>query len=124
MKRARTREAMRRLRMPRGKWYESDLSEMSFVPKGMTKAYKNNRFVVMVFENTPTTGGNAVKVMVQNHFNKPIENHWAEMQRIKNELFGCEVLAIEYYPKQSKLIDDENIYWLWIFPDGEIPVKI
>lgn len=39
---------------------------------------------------------------------------WAEKQMIKNELFGNEMVAIEIYPKQSELIDDDNVYHLWL----------
>ena len=32
-----------------------------------------------------------------------------------------ETTAVEYYPAQSELIDDHNIYWLWIFPNDVLP---
>lgn len=90
-------------------------------PSWMTRAYKNNHFVVMIDDNCPTTAGNAIRVMVQKHNDTPLINHWATMQSIKNEIFGKETVAIEYYPKESELVDHHNIYWMWIFPDNVIP---
>jgi hypothetical protein len=87
----------------------------------MTRAYRNNRFTVMVYDNCPTTNGPAIQVLIQNHTNTPIVNHWREIQRIKNEIFGAEVMAIEYFPAQSELVDTHNIYWIFIFPEGVIP---
>lgn len=33
------------------------------------------------------------------------------------KLLPAEVLAVEYYPPQSELVNDKNIYWLWIIED-------
>lgn len=50
---------------------------------------------------------------------------WAEKQRIKDVLFGRERAAIEVYPRRSKLIDDANMYHLWILPQGrDFPVTL
>lgn len=97
-------------------------SPMSW-PVWMTRCYRNNRYMVMIDDFKLTTHGGAVCAMVQAIDAMPIPNHWAEMQRIKNEIFGPETVAVEYYPAESKLINDHNIYWLWIFPDGILPVK-
>lgn len=41
---------------------------------------------------------------------------WAEKQRIKNEIFGKERVAIEYFPPESKLVDEANMYHIWVYP--------
>jgi len=33
-----------------------------------------------------------------------------------------ETTAVEYYPAKSELVDEANIYWLWIFPEGVLPI--
>lgn len=116
--------ASRLLKEKETKFAPLDLHKAEYVPPGMTKAFKNNRYTVMIYENQATTAGFATRVMVQNHFNKPIENHWSEMNRIKNEIFGEETVAIEYYPQKSKLLDTHNIYWMWIYPTNALPVPI
>lgn len=50
-----------------------------------------------------------------------IKPTWMEKQNIKNELFGKESLAIEVFPKESKLVDDADMYHLWILHDQELP---
>lgn len=113
--------AQKLLKAPAGGFEQINLAERPFVPKGMTRAYRNNRFTVMVYDNCPTTHGPATQVLIQNHTNTPIVNHWREIQWIKNEIFGPDVLAIEYFPPQKELIDTHNIYWIFIFPEGIIP---
>ena len=66
----------------------------------------------------------AICVRVQKHDDLPIPNHWREMMNIKNEIFGEEATAVEYYPAKSKLQDLHNIYWFYIFPDGVLPIPI
>jgi len=46
---------------------------------------------------------------------------WAHKQRIKNELFGKSSCAVEVFPPCSELVDDANIYWLWVYPLGRGP---
>lgn len=46
---------------------------------------------------------------------------WSEKQRIKNELFGKDVVAIEIFPKESELVDEANMYHLWILHEVKIP---
>jgi len=78
----------------------------------------------MIFDNVITTKGPATKALIQRHDNAPIPGHWREIQNIKNEIFGKETVGIEYYPAESNLLDTHNIYWLWIFPPGVLPLYI
>jgi hypothetical protein len=94
----------------------------SVIPYGMTRAYRNTRYTVMVYDNTRVTTGFAIKVLIQKHDDTPILNHWSELQKIKNEIFGEDITAIEYYPTVENLIDKHNIYWLWIYPEGVLPM--
>ena len=116
--------AQKLFKKPAGKLELCDLTTASFVPKGMSRAFRNNRYTVMIYDNTLTTKGFATKALIQKHDNTPIVNHWSELQAIKNEIFGHEVTAVEYYPKETKLINTHNIYWLWVFPNGIIPEMI
>jgi len=102
---------------------EIDLSDRKH-PDWMTRCFRNNKYTVMVDDNRPVSSGKAAVALIQNHLNLPIKNHWSEMQRIKNEIFGAETVAIEYYPASSMLTDKANIYWMWIFPEGVLPMPI
>lgn len=41
---------------------------------------------------------------------------WAEKQRIKNELYGEDWTAIEVFPAVENLVDEANMYHLWLLP--------
>lgn len=104
-------------------FYEINMNECQH-PHWMTRAFRNNVYTVMINDNSDTTHGRAIRAMVQKHNDMPFLNHWFEMQKIKNEIFGKEVTAVEYYPKESELENSHNIYWMWIFPEGVLPIPI
>ncbi|HEX8950081.1 MAG TPA: hypothetical protein VF790_14020 [Dissulfurispiraceae bacterium] len=120
----RKREARRLFKKPAGPLEPVNLQECRYVPEWLTRAYKNNRVVVMIDDNAMTTNGRAIRCMVQRHDDEPLQNHWKTLQDIKNEIFGRAVVAIEYYPAESNLMDAHNIYWLWVFPEGQLPIPI
>jgi hypothetical protein len=101
-----------------------DLQTANAVPKWCTRAFYNNRYFVTINDNAKTTNGAATVAMIQNHFNTPIVNHWKEIFKIKNELFGEDTVAVEYYPSVNDLVDDKNIYWIWIFKEKQLPIPI
>ena len=51
-----------------------------------------------------------------------INDHWKELQRIKNEVVGTECEAVELYPADWRTYDTSNTYHLWAsfipFPFG------
>lgn len=123
-KRGRRLTAEKLLKKPEDDFKPIDLEHVNSVPPEMTRAFHNNRYTVMVFDNSKTTHGSAIVVRIQNHTNTPIVNHWAVLQRIKNELFGKEITAVEYYPAESRLQNTHNIYWLVIYPEGVLPLLL
>ncbi len=124
-KKARKSAAKRKYKKAVGLFKPIDLLQTPGKPSWMTRAYENNRYIVMIDDNAQLTNDViAIKAMVQRLDDTPIFNHWREMQNIKNEIFGPEVTAIEYYPAESNLLDDKNIYWLWILPEDHLPIYI
>jgi hypothetical protein len=48
---------------------------------------------------------------------------WRDLQRIKNELCGPEREGLELYPAESRLVDTNNQYHLFVLPEGtQIPL--
>lgn len=45
---------------------------------------------------------------------------WPEMQRIKNEIAGPDASGVEVYPPAAEVVDQVNMYHLWIMP-GPLP---
>lgn len=39
---------------------------------------------------------------------------WWEMQRIKNELAGTTLTAVEVYPPQKQVVDGANMFHIWV----------
>lgn len=93
-------------------------------PSWMTRAFINHRYIVMINDNSKTTKGAAIRAMIKKHDGNPIPGHWSEIQKIKNEIFGKEAVAVEFYPKESELVNEKNIYWIWIFEEDILPLPI
>jgi len=50
---------------------------------------------------------------------------WLDLQHIKNTLIGEESTAIEVYPPQSRVVDELNMYHLWIVRgEGKFPLDL
>jgi hypothetical protein len=43
---------------------------------------------------------------------------WRQLQRVKNDICGEDREAVEIYPAESRLVDTNNQYHLWVFPVG------
>lgn len=123
-RRASERNGAKLMQGAKTKFEKIDFENMERVPEGVNEIYRNNYYFLFVWYNIPTTKGEATKVLIRANDHKPIKNHWREIQNIKNEIFGKEKIAIEYYPPESDLVDMANIYWIWIFPDGVLPTPI
>lgn len=83
---------------------------------GMTKCCLNNKYSVQFFECI-TCWGVVEHLIIRRHDTKPIHS-WYVLQRIKNELVGSDRTAVEVYPAELNLVDDANLYHLWVLPDG------
>ena len=61
--------------------------------------------------------GRVVWLSIKRTDRKPIHD-WRDLQRIKTEVLGPEVEAIELYPAESRHVDTSNQYHLWCFVGG------
>lgn len=48
---------------------------------------------------------------------------WHEMQRIKDEIAGPDMTAIEVYPPQKEIVDGADMFHLWVVP-GPLPFSL
>ena len=80
---------------------------------------KDKNYCVMIREFN-CEWGNVEHACIRNKENTDIS--WAEKQRIKNEIFGKEAVAIEIFPKESELVDEANMYHLWVLNDKNIKI--
>lgn len=78
------------------------------------RIWKNNKYIAFLLMNDRRWLGETWhRIMVRRADSEPIMS-WSDMQRIKNELFGLEVEAIQFLPAQSALVDQANLYWFFI----------
>lgn len=42
---------------------------------------------------------------------------WREMQRIKDELAGCDKTAVEVYPPSLEIVDQADMFHIWVLPE-------
>ena len=89
------------------------LNRDPFRKKFPDKVYRNNKYIVQAYRDVERKGRNYIKVMIRRSDSEPIYS-WQDMYRIKNEIFGEEVEAIQFFPKRSELVDVANLYWFWI----------
>lgn len=85
------------------------------------EAYINKQFVVMVFNRVieyMNWKGEVRHLAIKPIDSKPIRNHWSTIQIIKNLVCGENCNAIEIYPKQQNLVDEANLYHIWVFPES------
>ncbi|GAB6463893.1 hypothetical protein bcgnr5390_17090 [Bacillus luti] len=88
----------------------------------LDRAYSNGKYAVMI-RKVETEWGIVEHACIRNAANTDIP--WKDKQRIKDELFGKERTAIEVFPKQSELVDEANMYHIWVLPEGmDLPFKI
>jgi hypothetical protein len=77
------------------------------------QVFKNNLYIVQQFNNVNRFGRIYTKFMIRRSDSEPIEKFYT-LQRIKNEICGEDVEAIQFFPRESKLVDVANLYWLWV----------
>lgn len=49
---------------------------------------------------------------------------WDELQRLKDEHLGPDVLAVELYPPACRLVDEVNMRHLWEVPEHILPIGL
>lgn len=85
----------------------------------------DRRYCVIVYTWT-FDGAPWRQLAVRRHDHKPIRDHWAVLQAIKDAVLGPEAEAVELYPAAGRLMDVEHTYHLWspvgcTFPFGFTP---
>lgn len=105
-----------------GKW--EPWQEMAVAPgeiggRGWTMevhtAYRNRLYAVLV-RSIITAWGIVEHACISTL--DGVEVPWRDKQRIKNELFGPERVAVEVLPEASRLVDDAPCYHFFVLPEG------
>lgn len=105
------------MKFPSWRWIDrSHQKDHALAPAGLKRCYLNDLYSVQVYEQQ-TEWGLVTHLMVRRHDEGPIRD-WKHMQRIKNEIVGRDRCAVEVYPAESEVVDQANMYHLWVLPEG------
>jgi hypothetical protein len=84
---------------------------------GMVAFWKNNVYSVQVYHQDVPGLGQVQQLCIRKHDGKA-RVPWADKQRIKDELVGQDYTAIEVFPTAANLVDEADLYHLWVMPLG------
>lgn len=78
---------------------------------GFATAHKN-----MVFSVLDRMLENGVRHLAVSSLSG-IRPTWREMQRIKDELAGCDKTAVEVYPPATQIVDEADMFHIWVLTE-------
>lgn len=78
-------------------------------------AFRNDLYAVLC-RPVSTRAGEVVHCAIRTASN--LEPPWRDKQRIKNECFGVDRLAVEVMPAEVNKVDEADMYHMWVMPPG------
>lgn len=75
----------------------------------------NNLYAVLIRRFTDEQGNAVTHLAIRTA--SQLEPPWRDLQRIKNEICGEEATAIQVMPPESELIDEADMYHMWVLSD-------
>jgi len=105
------------------------VARIGWEPDPMNQAvavYVNSRYQVTLFRYPgnywPGMPLEIVQLSIKRHDKREIKD-WRDLQRLKSEIMGPEVEAVELYPAEWRMVDTANQYHLWCLPpDSAFPL--
>lgn len=83
----------------------------------------HNTILAVLHRTVKTEWGPVEHLAIRNATSTDIP--WAVKQRVKDELIGTDRIALEVFPKTNELVDDANMYHIWVMPaDFTLPFTI
>jgi len=81
---------------------------------GLTRVFRSKHRVALVFDKAMSPQMQpCIKVMCRDIGSSKLG--WADLQKIKNEIFGLDAWGIQYLPPQKEVVDQANMYWFYLF---------
>ena len=91
------------------------LSRQEFWANDIYRAEVDRRHSSPLMHDTNLEVGDVIEIAIT-RWDKEAIHDWRHFQRIKNDILGEEVEACELYPRESRLLDTANTYWMYAFP--------
>jgi hypothetical protein len=100
---------------------QEQLDELHASSHGNSKHFRgvfiNSRYQVSLYEyNSPW--GPLIWLAIINK-DRSARHDWRDFQRIKNELVGPDFEAMEMYPAETRLVDTNNQFHMFVLPKGK-----
>lgn len=83
--------------------------------KEVRHAQANNLYVVLIRPFTDEQGKRMKHLAIRTA--SQLEPPWRDLQRIKNEICGEEATAVQVMPPGSELIDEADMYHMWVISE-------
>lgn len=93
---------------------EGEIGDMIRKDPTYVGTFINSRYQVQI-----TQSENGMMWLAIVNKDRSARHDWRDFQRIKNELCGEEREALEIYPAESRLVDTNNQFHLFVLPAGE-----
>jgi hypothetical protein len=90
-----------------GDWENKSLDCPKFKKENLKGFFANSIYSVQVYEI------HNIKLLGIRRHDQSSNIPWSHKQRIKNEILGENVAAIEVFPSESELVDQANMFWIW-----------
>lgn len=95
---------------------EGELSDLVAKDPGYVGVFMNRWYQVTV-KDYESGLGRCMWLSIVRRDRRAIHD-WRHLQKIKNDIAGPEREAIEVYPAESRLVDTNNQYHLFVLPEG------
>jgi len=82
----------------------------------ISRIHANETYSVQVYE-LETEWGQVDHLIVRRHDERPVRS-WGDLQAIKDEICSPDRTAVEVFPPADDLVDQANLYHLWVLPTG------
>ena len=82
------------------------------------RGWSNSRYQVVMYLMPPAPHRGdlpCAQLSIKRHDREQVTD-WRDLQRIKDEILGTEVEAVQMFPAQSRMLDTANQYHLWALP--------
>lgn len=102
-----------------GPWEHFDMPDG--LPRGggwcrEVRRVSRNRLYAVLDRPVPTDWGIVHHLAIRTA--SSLEPPWRDKQRIKDEMFGEAFTAVEVMPPRGELIDEADMYHIWVLPNG------
>ena len=114
------------------KWIQKEYAKLGYnISKGKAKKIyrgnpRNEKWLNNLYSVTigrAKFGGDDILEFIIARRDQSHIHDWRHFQQIKNDIAGDEAEAIEIYPAESRLLDQANTFWLYVFPAELIKQK-